>query len=214
MDALILLLVFTLAGLVAAGADRLGAGGWRFWQQLGAAPEQLDATLVRGLEALYHMDGHADRVRARGETTFAALLLQVARDSTNTLVADLEDGLMRWRGLMPLLSIAYATTPLAQRGLRGEALRPLLLADRLLERLPRGRCGAVVALGARMLVVRHALGRVRRSLSSLAAGGAAPEALETLQSDQEGLVRAGLECHEMLMKSLSLRREQLFGTRH
>jgi len=214
MDALILLLVFALAGLVGVDAERLGAAGWRFWQQLGELPEQLDARLVRGLAALYHMDGHADEVRARGDTTFAEMLVLVARDSSATLVADLEDGLDRWRGMMPLLSIAYATTPLARRGLRGPVLRPLLAADALIGRLPRGRCGAVLSLGARMLVVRKALRRVRLSLARIEAGDAPPALVETLQSDQASLVRAGLECHEKLLNSLNVRREQLFGTRH
>jgi hypothetical protein len=214
VDALILLVVFALAVFVAAGAGRLGDAGWRFWQQLGTPEEEPDERLVRGLTALYNMDGHADDAQARGDASFAEMLRLAARDSTATLVADLEDGLDRWRGMLPLLSIAYATTPLGRRGLQGAALRRLLAADALIARLPRGRCGAVVSLEARMLVVRQALRRVRQVLTRLEAGGATHAQVETLKSDQARLVRAGLECHEKLLSSLNARREQLFGTRH
>lgn len=207
-----MLIVFSLAALVACDAERLGRAGWRFWQQLAEPPENLDARLVRGLTALYHLDGHAATARAHGDGELARLLVQATQLSRATLVADLEDGLGRWRALMPLLTIAWPATPLARRGLHGRLLRPWLAADVLLERLPRGGCGAILSLSGRMLVVREALRRVRARLTRPTSSGR--QGSETLEHDQATLVRAGLECHEMLVRSLRVRREELFGTRH
>lgn len=212
MDTLILLVVFTLSGLVARDAGRLGHAGWCLWQQLGAPLEELDAHLIRGLAALHRMDDHAEQVRAQGDTEFAALIEQTLALSRATLMTDLEDGLVHWRSFIPLLTLAWSTTPLSQRGLRSRRLRALVRADALLARLPHTGCALLLSLDGHMIVVRRALRRVRQDMTRTPTDG--PEPPGVLAHDQAALVRAGLECHEMLVKSLSARREQLFGTRH
>lgn len=214
MDTLILMTVFTLTGLAAYDSDRLGSGGWNLWQQLAHPPEELDARLVRGLLVLFRFDEHAGMLRAEGDDERAAELRQIAHDSHPPLVADLEAGLERWHSYLPLLTFAWTATPLSRRGLHSEELRVLVACDAWLELLPRGRHGTILSLGGRMRIVRRALRRVRERLAWPAVRAAQPWAREALEHDRARLVRAGLECHEMLLRSLEVRREQLFGTRH
>lgn len=212
MDALILFGWLVLAAVTLRRHGHLGGAGWRTWLRLrDPYSDNADVRLVRGLPALSRMDDLADRLGA--DRGFAADIASLAEFSNEEIDGAVERGLGRWRAQTPLLNITFPVRPLAAWGPRDGGVRFVAALEAALARVPAGRWQPLVLLRRHLLALRVAALLVRRRLQHLErARGAAHAA--ALRAEHARLVQAAMAAHDVLLRSLLARHEEIYGARH